>query len=110
MVRIVQETALTEAVYYILLSLQQPRHGYGIMQFVQELSNDRVKLAAGTLYGALSSLVDKGWIEAIDQEAGRKKEYIMTNQGRERLQVELDRLKELVRHGQETMGVNQSEQ
>jgi len=110
MVRIVQETALTEAVYYILLSLQQPRHGYGIMQFVQELSNDRVKLAAGTLYGALSSLVDKGWIEAIDQEAGRKKEYIMTNQGRERLQIELDRLKELVRHGQETMGVNQSEQ
>ncbi|KTR59008.1 PadR family transcriptional regulator [Exiguobacterium indicum] len=110
MVRTVQETALTEAVYYILLSLQQPRHGYGIMQFVQELSNNRVKLAAGTLYGALSSLVDKGWIEAIDQEAGRKKEYIMTNQGRERLQVELDRLKELVRHGQETMGVNQSEQ
>lgn len=109
MVRIVQETALTEAVYYILLSLQQPRHGYGIMQFVQELSNDRVKLAAGTLYGALSSLVDKGWIEAIEQEAGRKKEYIMTNQGRERLQVELGRLKELVRHGQETMGVDQGE-
>ncbi|AHA29473.1 MULTISPECIES: PadR family transcriptional regulator [unclassified Exiguobacterium] len=110
MAKTVQETALTEAVYYILLSLQQPRHGYGIMQFVQELSNDRVKLAAGTLYGALSSLVDKGWIEAIEQETGRKKEYIITNQGRERLQVELDRLKELVRHGQETMGVDQGEQ
>ncbi|WP_410502902.1 helix-turn-helix transcriptional regulator [Exiguobacterium acetylicum] len=110
MARTDQATALTEAVYYILLSLQQPRHGYGIMQFVQELSNDRVKLAAGTLYGALSSLVDKGWIEASDQETGRKKEYIMTNQGRERLQVELDRLKELVRHGQETMGVSQDEQ
>lgn len=110
MTRADQATVLTEAVYYILLSLQQPRHGYGIMQFVQELSNDRVKLAAGTLYGALSSLVDKGWIESIDQEAGRKKEYIMTNQGRVRLQQELDRLKELVRHGQETMGVEQSEQ
>jgi len=109
MARTVQETALTEAVYYILLSLQQPRHGYGIMQFVQELSNDRVKLAAGTLYGALSSLVDKGWIEAIEQEAGRKKEYIMTNQGRDRLMLELNRLKELVRHGQETMGVDQGE-
>ncbi|MBR3215326.1 MAG: PadR family transcriptional regulator, partial [Exiguobacterium sp.] len=46
--------ALTEAVYYILLSLQVPRHGYGIMQFVQELSNGRVQLAPGTLYGALS--------------------------------------------------------
>ena len=52
--------ALTEAVYYILLSLLEPRHGYGIMQNAESLSNGRVKLAAGTLYGALNTLLDKG--------------------------------------------------
>lgn len=57
--------ALTEAVYYILLSLVQPLHGYGIMQRAEALSGGRVKLAAGTLYGALSTLQERGWIEAL---------------------------------------------
>ena len=72
-------SALTEAVFYTLLSLQEPRHGYGIMQFVQELSNDRIQLAPGTLYGALNSLVEKGWICAVKESSGRKKENIITN-------------------------------
>ena len=57
-----QNQALTEAVYYILLSLIRPMHGYGIMQNVEQLSGGRVKLAAGTLYGALNTLLEKGWI------------------------------------------------
>ena len=92
--------ALTEAVYYILLSLQVPRHGYGMMQFVQELSNRRVQLAPGTLYGALSSLVERGWIQALEG-TGRKKEYEITETGREALRSELRRLEELVQHGHE---------
>lgn len=48
--------AITEAVYYILLSLMKPLHGYGIMQNVEQLSNGRVRLAAGTLYGAINTL------------------------------------------------------
>ena len=67
--------ALTEAVYYILLSLTKPMHGYGIMQNVDQLSNGRVKLAAGTLYGAINTLLEKGWIIAVSEEKGsRKKE------------------------------------
>ena len=58
-------TALTEAVFYILLSLDTPRHGYGIMQNVERLSGGRVRLAAGTLYGALTTLTERGWIEAV---------------------------------------------
>ena len=56
--------ALTEAVFYILLSLDAPLHGYGIMQNVERLSGGRVRLAAGTLYGALTTLTERGWIEA----------------------------------------------
>ena len=92
--------ALTEAVYYILLSLLEPRHGYGIMQNAESLSNGRVKLAAGTLYGALNTLLDKGWITALPGEKNsRKKEYVITETGRETLRQELTRLEELVTNG-----------
>lgn len=104
MLRPTHAAALTEAVYYILLSLQVPRHGYGIMQFVQTLSGHRVQLAAGTLYGALNSLVEKGWIEAVESGSGRKKEYVLTSEGRRVLMNELRRLEELVRHGQAELG------
>ena len=92
--------ALTEAVYYILLSLMQPLHGYGIMQNVEQLSGGRLRLAAGTLYGAISSMLDKGWITALDGVAdSRKKEYVITEAGRDILRAEYARLKELVSNG-----------
>ena len=92
--------ALTEAVYYILLSLMEPRHGYGIMQNVEELSHGRVRLAAGTLYGALNTLLEKGWIQALPGEKNsRKKEYVITDDGRKTLCAELARLEELVANG-----------
>lgn len=90
--------ALTEAVYYILLALVEPIHGYGIMQQTSTLSNGRVRLSAGTLYGALASLLDKGWIEQLPEE-GRKKGYIITVEGRAVLEQELQRLTELVENG-----------
>lgn len=92
--------ALTEAVYYILLSLLTPRHGYGIMQNAELLSGGRVKLAAGTLYGAINSLLEKGWIMGLPGEKdSRKKEYVITENGKTVLQAELQRLKELVENG-----------
>ena len=92
--------ALTEAVYYILLSLVEPMHGYGIMQNVEQLSNHRVKLAAGTLYGAINTLLEKGWIISLPGEKdSRKKEYQITEQGRQILAAELYRLRELVENG-----------
>ena len=97
-----ESIALTEAVYYILLSLTGPLHGYGIMQNVEKLSSGRVRLAAGTLYGALSTLLDRGWIEALPGE-GRKKEYRLTGDGREALLQELERLRELVSNGDAIM-------
>lgn len=98
-------TALTEAVYYILLSLTEPLHGYGIIQNAERLSSGRVKLAAGTLYGAINSLIEKGWIEALPEEtASRKKEYIITLAGREILMAEIERLRELLKNGEEILG------
>jgi len=96
--------ALTEAVYYILLSLTAPMHGYGIMQNVEALSNGRVRLAAGTLYGAISTLLEKGWITALSGEKdSRKKEYRITPLGKTVLLGEIERLRELLKNGEEIM-------
>lgn len=91
--------ALTEAVFYILLSLDAPLHGYGIMQNVQQLSGGRVRLAAGTLYGALSTLCERGWIVAVGEDE-RRKEYCLTPTGRAVVRAELTRLKELTANGE----------
>ena len=96
---------LTEAVYYILLSVTQPIHGYGIIQNVKDMSGGRLVLAAGTLYGAITNLLAKGWIEtAGEEENSRKKEYIITESGLAVLKNELARLEELVSNGKKVIG------
>lgn len=104
-----ENIALTEAVYYILLALNKPLHGYGIMQFAEEMSGGRVRLAAGTLYGALNTLCDKGWIRELPVEAGsRKKEYVITETGTEVVKGELNRLRQLVSCGEQVLGGEQA--
>ena len=93
--------ALTEATYYILLSLCSPQHGYGIMQQAEALSHGRVRLAAGTLYGALNTLCDKGWIIQLPTDDGsRRKEYKLTQSGLDILKKEVRRLRELAENGE----------
>lgn len=99
------QIALTEGVYYILLSLTQSRHGYGIMQDVEQMSKGRIHLAPGTLYGALNNLVDKGWIVALPEvKESRKKEYKITENGLEILKEEVLRLEELAKNGRNILG------
>ena len=97
---------MSESYYYILLCLAKgANHGYGIMQEAERMSNGRVKLAAGTLYGAINGLLDRGWIKAVPgAEDSRRKEYALTEAGREALNRELDRLRELVENGEIVLG------
>ena len=92
---------LTEALFYILLAARKPVHGYGIIQEVDELTGGRVHLGPGTLYGAINSLLDKGWIVLYSAQAGsrKKKEYVITPAGRAVFAAEMDRLRELVANG-----------
>lgn len=91
--------ALTEAVYYILISLYTPLHGYGVIQNVEKLSGGRVRLGAGTLYGALNTLLSRGWIVECGGSGDRKKEYIITEAGKRAVLDEIDRLQELLNNG-----------
>ena len=91
---------LTEALFYILLAVRKPNHGYGITQEVEELTGGRVALGPGTLYGAIQSLVKKGWIRIYseDTESRKKKEYLITDEGRAVFEAEKARLNELLKN------------
>lgn len=95
-----KQQPLTESIFYIMLALRKPNHGYGIIQEIQELTNNRINMGAGTLYGAIQSLEQKGWIAIYSEEEAsrKKKEYIMTDLGKDVLKIEIARLKELVEH------------
>ncbi|MBR4760313.1 MAG: helix-turn-helix transcriptional regulator [Lachnospiraceae bacterium] len=92
-----KDLPLTEAVFYIMLALRHPNHGYGIIQEVGELTGQRVILGAGTLYGAIQTLEKKGLISIYSEDAGsrKKKEYLITDMGREVFYAERERIAEL---------------
>lgn len=88
--------ALTEVTFFILLALYTPKHGYAIMQFIQAQTAGRLTLGAGTLYGALRTLQEKGWITPWGDQEGRKKEFSITALGRETVEREKQRLRDLL--------------
>ncbi|MFV0351980.1 MAG: PadR family transcriptional regulator [Oscillospiraceae bacterium] len=87
---------LTETVYYILLALLQPAHGYVIMQTVEELSEGQVRLAAGTLYGAIENLLKLHWIVPVASTDKRRKIYQITPLGKEMLRMDAARMSHMV--------------
>lgn len=93
---------LTEALFYILLAVRKPNHGYGIIQEVEELTKGRVVLGPGTLYGAIQSLVKKDWIRIYseDTESRKKKEYLITDAGKAAFEEERTRLQELLKNAE----------
>nr|WP_237664872.1 PadR family transcriptional regulator [Sutcliffiella horikoshii] len=87
---------MTETAFYILLSLTEPRHGYGIIKHVEEISNGRIRLGSGTIYGTLTKMQKDGVI-TVFADAERKTVYEITDSGKELITAEITRLKEL--HG-----------
>ncbi len=96
--KIDQYLPLTESTYYILLSLVEPLHGYGIMQKVDVLSEGTVKIGPGTLYGALQALEKESLIVKVGEEE-RRKIYELTGKGKEVLNKQVERLVIMVRSG-----------
>lgn len=105
-----KNTPLTEALYYILLAVRKPNHGYGIIQEIEEITDKRVSLGAGTLYGAIQSLEKKGLIAIYseDKESRKKKEYLITDAGRVAFEEERKRLEELLNNAKLMEEINRS--
>lgn len=83
---------LTETVYYVLLALTQPAYGYAIMQKVEELSDGQVRLAAGTMYGAIENLLKKKLIISLPCQDSRRKMYVVSDLGKKVLYADYKRM------------------
>lgn len=90
---------LSESTYYIMLSLIEPLHGYGVMQKVEIISEGQVKIGPGTLYGAFSVLEKEGLIQMIKEEE-RRKSYALTSKGKQTLAEQIQRLAIMSKNGQ----------
>ncbi|MCL6458607.1 MAG: PadR family transcriptional regulator [Gorillibacterium sp.] len=89
---------MTEAMYYTLLALMNPNHGYQLMNEVTDVSNGRVHMGPGTLYGVLTRMQNDGLITIISDD-GRRKTYVITIEGKSVLKQEYKRLLALVEDG-----------
>ena len=89
---------MTEAMYYVLLALINPNHGYSLMNEIKEVSDGRVDMGPGTLYGVIKRIQKEGLIE-LKEDDGRKKIYSITKLGRDALQFEYNRLLKMVYDG-----------
>ncbi len=85
---------MTETMLYILLSLREEKHGYGVMLHVKELTNGRILLGAGTTYQSLKKLETDGLIRPT-KEIERKKLYVITKIGEQILDEETIRIREI---------------
>ena len=83
---------LSETAYYILLSLNVPRHGYGIIKYVEKLTDSRIKLGSGTVYTTLGKM-SKVKVISVYQDRDRKTVYELTVEGSKLLELEINRIK-----------------
>ncbi|MCK5388067.1 MAG: helix-turn-helix transcriptional regulator [Candidatus Izimaplasma sp.] len=104
--KILEYSPLTETTYYILLALNEPIHGYGIIKKIEVLTSGRLRLAPGTLYGAISTLLKNKLIELVSEDKANKgkKEYKITVLGKKLLYYEINRLREMINNGIEEVG------
>ena len=94
---------LTEQMYYLLLALHEPGHGYAVMERVREMTAGRLQIGPGTLYTLLGRFEGEGLI-CLHSVADNRKVYGLTQRGREELRHEFDRLRRLVADGEAIFG------
>lgn len=87
---------MTETAFYVLLSLQVPRHGYGIIKYTSKLTSGRIKLGSGTIYGTINKMLRDGMIEVYDDREN-KIIYVITEVGKAVLDAEKERIVHLYR-------------
>lgn len=88
---------MTETGFYILFALREERHGYSIIQYVKEMTNQEIIISAGTMYGSLGKMEKDGLIQATKEE-NRRKSYLITELGEEILVHEINRIKRLYKN------------
>ena len=89
---------MTEAMFYVMLALLEPLHGYGIMEKIADITHGRIKMGPGTLYGILTRMENEKLI-VLEEDDGRRKTYRLTANGVDALHHEYERLFTMVQDG-----------
>ncbi|MBY0755307.1 PadR family transcriptional regulator [Clostridium sardiniense] len=100
-----EEDILTDSTYYILLTLVRPMHGYGIMQEIKELSNNKIDIGPASLYTILKKLQDGELIKLLDDNGDRRKTYILTDKGKELIKKDIERRRLMVSYGEKALKI-----
>lgn len=91
---------LTDAAYYILLSVLAPRHGYGIMSYIEQLTDKEVIIGPATAYTLIKKLLGSQYIVLSEEEDNdRRKTYMITEKGRRIVAEEIERRSRMAQHG-----------
>jgi DNA-binding PadR family transcriptional regulator len=93
---------LSDSIFYIMLSLVQPLHGYAIMQHIDEISHHEMQIGPATLYTSLTKLKESKLIverDDIIQSDERRKPYMLTPKGIRVLKAEIERRKRMLQQG-----------
>ena len=88
---------MTETGFYILFCLQKEMHGYNIGLKVKDMTNGELTISPGTMYGTLSKMENDKLISFVKEE-DKRKSYIITELGKEVLEIELRRIKRIYRN------------
>lgn len=94
---------LTDASYYILLSLMEARHGYLIMKHIEEMTNNQFTIGPASMYTTIKKLLSAKMIEQLGEEQGKRKTYIATEQGIELLRKDVQRREEMINHAKKIL-------
>lgn len=92
---------LTDTAYYILLSLVDAKHGYLIMQTIEEMTNHQFVIGPASMYTTIKKLLASELIQLFDDPDPKRKTYIATEKGIELLKKEVKRRREMVLHAEE---------
>ena len=100
---------LTETSLYILISLIEPLHGYGILSKIEKMTDGRIQMGAGTLYGALKTLLKDGYIQEVQSTSERRRDYQITEAGRVLITQEIKRHQEIAKNARVALEIEHEE-
>lgn len=87
---------LTDSTFYIMAALTKPRHGYAIMNLIEETTNGSISIGPASMYTIIKKLLKQEWIYLHDGTESRRKIYLLTNKGTEVLEEEVKLRKRMI--------------
>lgn len=86
---------ITDTMFYIMAALTKPRHGYAIMNLIEETTKGKITIGPASMYTIIKKLLKQDWIYLYDDSDSRRKTYLLTEKGKQVL-VEEIKLRKLI--------------